>query len=171
VQGRRAATAVGQMAGGARLLDKELLAGDDGIGGGIGRAGEPGGVLHGLHYGNPSAHDCVIRTAILLAEEVVAPGLGGSEPHGVVVAGNNVHLDAKGGDGKIVNDVFTGKDKLDVAADGNVQLIDFAQAGGLLDLPHPLLSDDVDIEGVHGHTAIIHIDDRAPAKHAQSQKE
>ncbi len=107
----------------------------------------------------------MICAAILLAEEVIAAGLGGAEPHGVVVAGDNIHLDAKGGDRKIVNNVFTGKDKLDVAADGNVQFIDFAQTGGLLDLPHPLLSDDVDIEGVHGQAAIIHINNRAPAEH------
>src|SRR4029077_18732947 len=136
----------------AGFLGEEFLAGDNRIGSGVGGAGKPGGVIHRLHDGDPSAHDCVICTAILLAEEVVAPGLGGTEPHGVVVARDNVHLDAKGGHGEIVNDILAGEDYLDVAADGNVQLVVFAKAGGLLDLPHPLLSYDVDIEGVHGHT-------------------
>src|SRR6267378_6932171 len=105
----------------------------------------------------------MICAAILLAEEVVAPGLGGTEPHRIVVAGNDVHLDAESGDGKVVNDVFAGQDELDVAADGDMEFIDFAQASGLLNLPHPLLSDHVDIERIHGSAAIVHINDSAPA--------
>src|SRR6202035_5835667 len=104
----------------ASLLSKELLAGEDRIGGGVGGTRQPSGILHWLHNGYPSAHKGVICAAILLAEEMVAPSLGGTEPHSVVVAGNHVHLDAEGGDGKVVNDVFAGQDELDVAADGNV---------------------------------------------------
>src|SRR5712664_2505113 len=125
----------------ASLLDEELLSGGDRIRGGVRGAGQPSGIVHGLHYGYPPAHKGMIRAAILLAEKVIAAGLGGTEPHGVVVAGNNVHLDAKGRDGKIVNNVFAGKDELDVAPDRDVQFIDLAEASGLLDFPHPLFSD------------------------------
>src|SRR4029077_474505 len=83
----------------------------------------------------------------------------------------NVHLDAKGGNGEIVNKVFAGEEQLDVAPCGDVQLIAFSQASGLLAFPHSLLSDDVDVEGVHGHAAIIHVDHRAPAEHGHSQKQ
>src|SRR5258706_16350616 len=113
----------------------------------------------------------MICAAILLAEEVVAPGLGGTEPHRIVMAGNDVHLDAESGDRKVVNDVFTGQDELDVAADGNVQLVNLAQASGLLNLPNPLLSDHVDIKRVHGSAAVVHIDNSAPAEHRQCQEQ
>src|SRR6266404_1029165 len=113
----------------------------------------------------------MICAAILLAEEVVAPGLGGTEPHRIVMAGNDVHLDAESGDRKVVNDVFAGQDELDVAANGNVQLVNLAQASGLLNLPHPLLPDYVDIERIHGSATIVHVHNSAPAKHGQGQKQ
>src|SRR5258707_12819016 len=114
------------MTGIASLLDEQLLSGGDRISRSVGGTGQPSGIVHRLHNGYPAAHKGMICAAILLAEKVVAAGLGGTEPHGVVVAGNNVHLDAKGRDGKIVNNVFAGEDELDVAADRNMQFIDFA---------------------------------------------
>src|ERR1700732_3266508 len=106
---------------GASLLDEKLFAGNDRIRRGIGGTGKPSGILGGLHYSYPSAHNRVICAAILLAKKVIAPGLGGTKPHGVVVTGDNVHLDAEGGNRKVVNDVFAGEDELDVAPDRNVQ--------------------------------------------------
>src|SRR5271169_1620012 len=94
-----------------------------------------------------------------------AARLRGTEPHSIVMSRHGVHLHAERGDEKVVDDVFTGEHELDVAADGNVQLVDLPAAVGLLNFPHPLLADDVDVQSVLGRMAIIDVDDRTPAKH------
>jgi len=135
------------MARATGFFDEEFFTGDDGIHIAAGRTGEPRGVVRRLHDGDPTAHHGVVRAAILRAKEMIAASFGGAKPHGVVVARDDVHFDAESGDVEIVNDVFAGEDELDVAADGNVKLIDFTAAIGLLNLPHPLLADDVEVEG------------------------
>jgi len=87
------------------------------------------------------------------------------------MAGHHVHLDAKGRHGKIVDDVLAGQDQLDIASHRNVQLVNLLQPRRLLRFPHPLFGDDVDIQRVHRGAAIVHIDDRAPAEHGQSEKQ
>ena len=70
--------------------------------------------------------------------------LGGTKPGGGVAAGKNVLLHAERRNEKAVDDVLRSHDQLDVAADGNMQLIDLALAFRVFELPHPLLCDDVD---------------------------
>ena len=102
---------------------------------------------------------------------MVTAGLGRPEPHSVVVTGDYVHFHAESRDIEIVNDVFAGENQADVAADGDVKLVDLALAVGLLGLPHPLLADDVNVQGVLRRAAVIHIDDRAPSEHPHGQEQ
>ena len=157
------------MASAAGLLGKQFFSRDDGIDVFARRPGKPRGVVRRLHDGDPSAHDGVVCAAILRTEEMVAAGFRGTEPHGVVMAGDDVHFHAKRRNEKVVDDVLTGEHELDVAADGNVQFVDFSAAVGLLNFPHPLLADDINVQSVLGRMAVIDVNNRAPAKHGQGQ--
>ena len=55
--------------------------------------------------------------------------------------------------------------------DRNVQLVDLAQAVRLLQLPHPLLADDVDIKRIQRRTPEVDVDDRAAGKHGERQQQ
>src|SRR5580704_6630894 len=102
----------------------------------------------------------MVCAAILRTEKLVAARLSGTEPHGVVVARHNVHLYAESRNEKVVDNVFAGHHELDVAANWNVKFVDLPVAIGLLNFPHPLLADDVDVQGILRRMAEIDIDDR-----------
>src|SRR5262249_33127963 len=143
--------AIAQMASNAGILAEKLFTNFDRVP--TSGTRKPRGVIGGLHHSDPTNHDGVVGAAILRAEEMVPAGSSGTEPHGVVVAGNDIHLDAEGGDGEVMNYVFAAHDKANIAASGNVDFIDFALAVGLLRFPHPLLADDVDVQRVVGCAA------------------
>src|SRR5581483_2846147 len=54
-----------------------------------------------------------------------------------------------------------------------MQLVDLALPFLVLDLPHPLFADDVDFSGVAGWSALVEVDDGAPAKdhHEDAQRD
>ena len=121
----------------------------------VAAAAHPGFVLRRLHDDDGADHAGVLRAAVFGAEQMIGAGLGGVEPRDGVAAGQHVLLHAEGGDEEAVNHVLRGHDQLDVAADGNVQFVDLALAFGVLDLPHPLLGDDVDFGRVAGRRALL----------------
>src|ERR1700730_13391763 len=102
---------------------------------------------------------------------MIAAGFGGIEPERGVAAGQHVLLEAESGDEETVNDVLRGNDELDLLGGGNVQLIDLALPLHVLDLPHPLFSDDVDFGRVCGRSALLEKYDRAPDEEGQHHKE
>src|ERR1019366_2970542 len=102
---------------------------------------------------------------------MIAAGHGGLKPERGVAPGQYVLLDAEGGDKEAVNHVLRSHEELDVLASGNVQLVDFALPLHVLDLPHPLLGDDVDFGGVGGRSAFLEVKDRAPDEEGQHHKE
>src|SRR5205807_8800836 len=93
------------------------------------------------------------------------------EPFGGVSAGDHVGLNAKRGHKDVVNDIFGGHDQTDLAADGDVQLVDLALAGSVLKLPHPLLADDVDFNRVFRRTVLVKVNLRAPEKDAHRNQQ
>src|SRR6202162_4804897 len=151
------------MTGAARKLCEQLFAGGNGIEV-AGFAGKPRSIVGRILNRNPTAHYSVVGTAILGAEEMILANFGGPEPKGIVTSGHNVYFRAEGRDVKIVDDIFAAHDELDVPIDRNMQLINFLAAVGLLQSPHPLLADDIDVQGVGGRGAEIDIDERAPGK-------
>jgi hypothetical protein len=106
----------------------------------------------------------VIHAAIFGAEEMVTAGLGGLEPFTGVPARHDVDLGAKRGHEEIVNRVLGRHNQLNLATDGNMQLIDFTLSRSVLKLPHPLLADDVDFDRVLGRTIEVEIHLHAPDK-------
>src|ERR1700741_3219579 len=166
VERRAAASAVGEMAGDAGQLSKQPFA--------SGRrvdltdfAGKPSSIVRGIHDRDPPGHNSVIGPAVLGAEQTILADLGGAEPQGVVTARHDVHLDAEGGDVEIVDHVFAAHDELDVAIQGNVELVDFAAAIRLLQPPHPLLADHIDVQRVLGSSSKVDVQHGAPGEHAE----
>src|SRR6185437_3026323 len=90
--------------------------------------------------------------------------LGGLEPDACVAAGENVFLDAKCRNKKIVNDVFGGHREFNRDMEWHMKLIDFARAVRVLQLPHPLLADDEDFSGIRGRTGIAEEEAAGPEK-------
>src|SRR5437016_11854381 len=74
----------------------------------------PGLVVSRFHDYDFADHSRVHGTAVLGAEKMVSPSLGRPEPHGGIAARNHIHLDAKGGHVKAVDDVLRGHDQLSV---------------------------------------------------------
>ena len=61
-------------------------------------------------------------------------------------------------------------DQLDRRVDRHVQRVDLALAAGVLDLPHPLLGDDVDLQGIAGRLKLADVDDRSPDEQAEEDR-
>ena len=93
-----------------------------------------------------AAHMGMLGAAEFGAEDREMAGLGRPEPHHLQGAGHDIMLHPKLRDEKAVDDVLRGQHEPHVLADRQVQLVDLALAAGMLDLPHPLLADDIDVE-------------------------
>src|SRR6266581_9052192 len=93
---------------------------------------------------------------------MVSSRTSGAEPCGGVAAGDHILLDTKCGEIKAVDDILRGQNHLDVASDGNVQLVNFAMAFFVLKFPHPLFSYDINFGGSARGSAFLEKDDGAP---------
>src|ERR1700674_325595 len=102
---------------------------------------------------------------------MIAAGLGGIEPERGVAAGQHVLLEAECGDEEAVNHVLRGHDELDILSGGDVELVDLALPLHVLDLPHPLFSNDIDFGRVCGRSALLEKYDCAPDEESQNHKE
>ena len=98
-------------------------------------------------------------------KQMMTTGLGGSEPERRVPPGQHVLLDPKSRDVETVNHVLRGHRQLDCSPQRHMQLIDFGSPFGVLQVPHPLLAHDGDIERVAGRRIKLEIDVRGPDIH------
>src|SRR5262249_9165061 len=168
---RRAATgAVREMASNACQLGKQLLAGSSWVDL-ANLARKPRSIVRGIHDRYPASHDRVIGAAILRAKQTIPADFGGAEPQDVVASRHEVHLDAERRIIEICNYFFASQDELDFAIHVNMELVDFAAAVRLLQPPHPLLADHVDVQRVFGRQAKVHVNHGAPGKHDQSDEQ
>ena len=71
-------------------------------------------------------------------------------------------LDAERRNGKVVDHVLRRHHQLDRPPDRQMQGVDLALAAGMLDFPHPLLADDVDLQGVGRRLEQPDVEIRAP---------
>src|SRR5438874_2350211 len=79
---------------------------------------------------------------------MIGSGLVCFKPKGGVAPRNHVFLHPKRGHKKIVDHILRGHDELDRPTGGNMQLVDFRLALGMLNFPHPLFGHDVDLQRV-----------------------
>src|SRR6202162_4721121 len=86
--------------------------------------------------------------AVLRAKEMIPAGPRGLEPGDRVAPGHDVFLHAERGHEEVVDHVLGGHREAHGAPDRHVQLVDLALPVGMLDLPHPLLADDGDLDRV-----------------------
>ena len=113
----------------------------------------------------------MVHPAILSAEEVIRAGLCRFEPLTRVSTWYDVGLDAKGGHKKVVDGVFRGHNELDLSAYGNVKFVDLTLPGGVLDLPHPLLTDYINLIRVLRRSRLFEIELSTPRKYAHRDDE
>src|SRR5205085_6795493 len=73
-----------------------------------------------VHSYDPAAHARMVRAAVFGAEEMIATGLCGLEPHGRVATRHNVCFGAKRRNEEVVYDIFSRHDELDLATDRNM---------------------------------------------------
>src|SRR6266446_10992173 len=108
----------------------------------------------------------MIHTAVFGAEKMVTSGFGRFEPFGGVFARHDVSLDAKGGHEHVVNHILASHDQFDLLTNRNMQLVDFALASRMLELPHPLLADNVNLQSILRRTILGEVDFRSPHEDA-----
>ncbi len=87
------------------------------------------------------------------------------------MARHHIVLDAERGDKEAVDHVFGRQREFHGLADGNVQFIDLALATRILELPHPLLADDVDIHRVGRRNGVQEVDLGAPPEEGEHDQE
>ena len=68
-------------------------------------------------------------------------------------------------------DVFRGHHELDRLSDRHVQRIDLALSAMMLDFPHPLLGDHIDLESVGGRLKQSDIEVGSPDEQAEEDQE
>src|SRR6202051_3710128 len=102
---------------------------------------------------------------------MIAPGHCGLEPHSSVAAGQNILLQAEGGNEEAVDHVLRGHDELHVLSGRNVEFIDLALAFDVLNLPHPLFSDHITFGFFGGRIALLEKYNCAPDKKSDHYKE
>ncbi len=102
---------------------------------------------------------------------MIAAGLVGGEPHGVVMARHHIVLDAQRGDEEAVDHVFGRQRDLHWPAYGNVQFVDLALAARILELPHPLLAHHVNIHRVGRGNGVQKEDLGAPPEEGEHHQE
>ncbi len=134
-------------------------------------AAQPILVVRLAHHGDPSDHTGMLGSAIFGAEEVIASRLSGGEPHGVIAAGNHVVLHAERRDKETVNDVLRCQRQPYRLAHRDVQLVNFALALGILNLPHPLLADNVNVHCARRRAGALKEYLRAPPEKRQHDDE
>ena len=134
-------------------------------------AGEPRLVIRRLHRDNLADHLRVIGSTILSTEQVIFARAGRLEPFRHKTSGHDILLDAKRWNEKIMDHILRRQDQLHRPADRDVQLIDFAHPAFVIDLPHPLLADDVNLQRVFRRTFHVGVDSRPPEIHHHHQNE
>src|SRR5438309_1344 len=153
---------VGTMAGNTAEFCEQLFAShSQGL---VSTAPHPGFVIFRLHHDHGPDHPGVHGSAIFSAEEVICARLGRVKPGYRVAARKHVLLNAERGDEEAVNDVLRGHDHLDIASNRHMEFVDLALTFHVLELPHPLLGDGVDLGGILGRLALLEAGDCAPGK-------
>ncbi len=124
-----------------------------------------------LHGVNPSDHAGVLGSAVFRAEQVVFAGFGRLKPECGVARRQHVLLHPKCGDEEAVNHVLRGHHQPDRLTHRNMQRIDLALPVGILQLPHPLLGDDVNFTRIRRRLLDFEVEFRAPGEHSQKEDE
>src|SRR5258708_8626748 len=95
---------------------------------------------------------------------MISSRFGRTKPHGCVPAGEYVLFHAERRNVKTMNYVLRSHDQLNVAPNGHMQLIDLADALHVLQLPHPLFCNYINLAGVLRRSAHLEEKNCTPNK-------
>src|SRR5262245_44832962 len=113
----------------------------------------------------------MLSAAILSTEEMIGPYLVRFEPSGCIPSRHHISFDAKCRHVKAVDDIFRSHGQLDSPVQGKMKFINFALTSGMLQLPHPLFADDINLHGIVRRARDREVDTRPPDKHYHHQNE
>ena len=102
---------------------------------------------------------------------MVRAGLRRGEPFRGVAPREHILFRAKGGDEEVVDDVLRSHDQLHGLPEQQMQFVDFPSAIWVLQLPHPLLGDDMDLAGIRRRARHAEIDHGGPDKDADEHQQ
>src|SRR4051794_4923473 len=107
----------------------------------------------------------MFSAAVLGTEQVISSGLCGGEPNCRVAPRDRVLFDSKCRHKEAVDYILRRHGDANSPLDRDVQLIDLALSGWMLQLPHPLLTCRENLEGVLRRDLDVEIDAGSPGKH------
>src|SRR5215475_9627385 len=115
----------------------------------------------------------MLRAAIFGAKKRIDSSLGRLEPEARITPRQNVLLEAKRRQKKIVDHILRCHHKFDRLPHRHMQLVYFPLPFRMLRLPHPLSADDADLEGIVWRAENVDKNDRAPNKdhHRQTERD
>src|SRR6266498_1113176 len=113
----------------------------------------------------------MIHATVFGAEKMITSRFGRFEPFAGVFTGHDVGLDAERGHKYIVNYIFARHDQFDLAANRNMQLVNFALSRCMLELPHPLLAYNVNFQSILRRPILGEIDLRSPDENTHGDDE
>ena len=133
--------------------------------------GEPG--LEGGRFKDDklALHPAMADAAKLGASQIVDAGFVGLEPERGRLTGQQVLLDAKLGQIQRMDHVLAGEDHPHRLAGGHGEPIDLALAAGMLELPHPLQADAIDLTRIGRRVMQLAEQDRRPDEEGEREQE
>ena len=170
------AAQVGRVNGAARLMasraaearEQRSALRDEIAGGALAR--EPGRKVGFAHDDDRADHSGMSGPAELSAEEMEDARLGRPEAGLDIPARQDVLLDAKGGHRERVDDVLRSHVEPHRLVHRHVKRVDLARAVRVLDLPHPLLGDNVDLHRVARRQEAATLRSTPPTKTASGRR-
>src|SRR5690348_3855100 len=100
----------------------------------------------------------MLRSAVLRTKEMKRPNLRRLKPDRSITAGDSIQVYTKRRNEKAVYHVLRSDDEFDGLTDRHMQRIDLTLALGMLKLPHPLFTDNVDLERAGRRSCSAEID-------------
>ena len=116
-------------------------------------------------------HHRVVRPAVLRAEDMIRSRSRRVEPDRRIASRNYLTLHAEVGDGEAVKHILRDHRQLHRPANRHMQRIDLMLSTRMLRLPHPLLADDIDVHRVGRRIVDPEVQQRAPDKDDQEQRQ
>ena|SRR5436190_24142897 len=113
----------------------------------------------------------MVHAAILSAEEVIGACFCRLKPLVRISSGQHIGLESERRNVEGVDGIFGCHYQSYLPANGYVEFVDFALSGRMLDLPHPLLPDNVDLTGTIWFSCLLEINLRSPNKNTHCNEE
>ena len=132
---------------------------------------QPVRIIQWLHHYHAADHRRVLRPAILRTKNVILARLRGPEPFVRVFPRNHILMQPKRGHEKTVDHILRSHRQLYRAVHRHVQFVDFLFPLRVLQTPHPLLANHLNLQRVPWRIFHMKINHRTPAEEADENQQ